>query len=246
MKRPLVILLVASLLAAVAGFASAQIDDRARDFLEGLNDRFDIDIDTVDQTARVTTFLPDGTPVPVTSRTILDYVNRRAATFTEVAPGMQAIMLFKDGKVSMRVAGVPLPMPVPPDAAESFEEMFEPAAWSGLKEGDIATYDGPVTYGDLLAGEQVSYTTTHEIDGQEKPATTRFVFASDDALLGYLIETDDGGPLLIVLDAPATGGYLTAMSYSMYVQDGETWTLMNKTEFTEYLVNEPIDESLFE
>ncbi len=232
--------------ATLVSLAAAQIDDRARTFLEGLNQRFDTDVTTLDQTSIVTTYMPDGSTVSATIRTVIDYVQRRAATVTEVMPGMEAIMIVKDGQMTMKVPGMPMALPAPPEAAESLEALFEPPAWPGFKDGDRATYDGQVAYGELLAGEQVSYTTKHVLDGEETDYTTRFVFGPDGAVLGYLVESPDVDPLLMVLDAPATGGYLAGLDASLYLPDGGGWKLSATMEFLEYKVNEPIDESLFE
>lgn len=235
------------LLAAVlAPLATAQIDPQARTFLEGLNERFDTDVTTLDQTSIITTYMPDGTTATMTVRSVIDYVNRRAATFSEVMPGMEAVMVLKDGQVTMKVPGMPMSLPVPPEAAESLEALFDPPVWPGFKDGDTASYDGQVSYGELLSGEQVSYTTKHVLDGNESDYTTRFVFTADGAILGYLIESPGVDPLLMVLSEPATGGYLAGLDASLYLPDGGGWQLSSKMEFVEYTVNAPIDESLFE
>lgn len=234
------------LAASLAGVATAQIDDRARAFLEGLNEMFDTDVSTLDQTSIITTYMTDGTNVSMTVRTVIDYQQRRAATFSEIAPGMQAIMILKDGQVTMTIPGMPMAMPVPPGAAEQLEALFDPPAWPGFKDGDRATYDGQVTYGDLLSGEQVSYTTRHVLDGDESDYTTRFVFTSDRAVLGYLIESPGIDPVLMVLSEPATGGYLAGLDASIYLPEGSGWKLSSTMEFVEYTVNQPLDETLFE
>lgn len=240
------LLLATLLLSILTGIAAAQIDDRARAFLEGLNERFDTDITTVDQTSIVTTYLEDGSTVEMQMRTVLDYEKRRAAMLTEVMPGMEAIMILQDGQISMKIPGMPFALPMPAGSDEMMAGLFDPPAWPGFQEGDRATYDGPVSYGNLLAGEQVSYTTMHLLDGEQEEYTTRFVFGPDGAVLGYVVETDDVDPLLMVLDEPATGGYLAGMSASLYLPDGGSWRLSSTMQFVEYKVNEPIDETLFE
>ncbi len=237
---------VALLAAALISLAAAQIDPQARTFLEGMNDRFDTDVTTLDQTSVITTYMPDGTTVTVTIRTVIDYVNRRAATLTEAMPGLEAVMVLKDGQVTMKVPGMPMSLPVPSEAAESLEALFDPPAWPGFKEGDTASYDGQVSYGDLLSGEQISYTTTYLLDGTESDYTTRFVIGPDAAILGYLVESPDVDPVLMVLSEPASSGYLAGIDGSLYLPDGGGWKLSSRMEFVEYTVNQPVDESLFE
>lgn len=241
-------LLAASVLLATSllGVAFAQIEPRARTFIEGMHAMFDTDVSTLDQTAVMTTFMPDGTDMAMTIRTVIDYVNRRAATFTEVMPGMESRMLIKDGQATMTMTGMPMALPVPPDAAAELEALFDPPVWPGFKDGDVATYDGQVSYGDLLSGEQVSYTTKHVMGGQETDYTTRFVFASGGAVLGYVIESPGNLPIMMVLAEPASSGHLAGLDASIYLQEGGNWNLSSTMEFVEYQVNEPLDESLFE
>lgn len=246
MPRRLRSLLFATLL-ALASLAAAQIDDRARTFLESLDDNFDTDVTSLQQTVATTNYMPDGSAITANMQTIVDYVGRRARMTTQVAPGMESVTLYKDGTVTMSLSGVPLDIPSTPEMAESLETLFAPPAWPGFKEGDVATYDGHVSYGDIVAGEQVSYTTKHQLTpGEESDYTTRFVFATDGAVLGYIVESPGVAPLLMVYDEPARTGYLAGFDANLYVREGDGWRLTSRMEFLDYRVNEPIDEGVFE
>lgn len=240
--------LLAATLLALATLAVAQIDDRARTFLESLDDNFDIDVTSLQQTVATTTYMPDGSAITMNVETIVDYVGRRARMTSQIAPGMDSVTLYKDGTVTMSMSGVPLDIPSTPEMAQSLEALFEPPVWPGFEEGDVATYDGHVSYGDILAGEQVSYTTKHTLVAGEEPAnyTTRFVFASDGAVLGYIIESEGVEPLLMVYDEPALTGYLAGFDANLYLREGDGWRLTSRMEFIDYRVNEPIDERAFE
>jgi len=232
----------------LAGIASAQIDARARELLEGLMARFDLTVNTVDDTTKATIYDEDGNVVAeAISRTIRDFVNRRAATIYEAAPGMTLTTVLKDGQVRMTMTGMPMALPVPPGTADNLEALLEPTVWGGFKDGDVATYDGHQSYGDLLSGDQVSYTTTEDTGfAGVVTTTTRFIFTPTGGLYGYYLESEDSPPVMFVYDEPLEGGYLVGQNSNLYSLNGSEWKLTTRFEAIELKVNEPLDETVFE
>ncbi len=227
--------------ASVLSLASAQIDDRARALLEGIQPASVQEIDTLDQTMVITSYMPDGTTQEMSSRTVIDYVNRRLASFMEIAPGMSTRTIYQDGKVTMTMPGMPMALPVPPGVAESLAETFEKPPAVFLKDTDKATYDGPVDYG-VLKGELVTYTTT--MPGSSEPVTMGYVF-DGGKLVGTRMEAD-GTEMVSVFDSPISQFTSSAFDNTTYMLQDGTWTKASHVHFEDSIINEPIDESVFE
>src|SRR5690625_7431476 len=116
------------------------------------------------------------------SHVVIDYENERAAIITETM-GMEMVMRFVDGNMSMVMSGMVLPLP--PGSEDAFDGIFEDVTYDELLdyEGDTATYDGVVSYADVLSGHQVSYSGNAQIAGPaglpDDASDLRFLF--DDA-----------------------------------------------------------------
>ncbi len=227
--------------ASILSLASAQIDDRARALLEGIQPATAQQIDTIDQTMLITNYLPDGTTQEMTTRTVIDYVNRRLASFMELGEGMTTRTIYQDGKVTMTMPGLPMALPVPPGVAESFATTFDQPAGVFLKDTDKATYDGPVDY-EVLKGEQVTYTTT--LPGSTQPVTMGYVFG-DGKLIGTHM-AGDGQEMVSVFDSPISSFTSSGFDNTIYNFQNGTWTKSGHVHFEESKINEPIDESIFE
>ena len=245
MKRPpnrLPAVVLALVLAMTAFVASAQVDDRARVLLVGLGPPAGEPVDTLQQTMVMTLHQQDDTQMR--TRSIFDYVERRAAIETEVAPGMVATVLVVDGQVSMRMGGMALPLP--PVMAESFEGIFDRDPGEALPEGATASFDGPVAYGgDLLAGDQVTVRGAALVAGVEGSDESRYVFDGDGRLLGVVSETDEG-LFATVFDEPFAGSGVVGHSAVMYLLDAAgTAERFATMAFEDVLVNEPIPEGTF-
>jgi hypothetical protein len=225
------------------GLASAQIDDRARELLEGLHGGDHDVVRTLDQTM-VATVQAQGMERTVRTRTQVDFEGRRAAIDTEVAPGMSARIVIVDGEARMTMGGVS--MALPPGMGDAYEGMFErePAL---LAEGVTATYDGYQSYGDLLAGEQVTLHNAAGLPGMEGAAAQRLVFDDDGRLLGFVTEVPETGVMIGVLDAPQTGNPFVGKDATIHLllPDGTTQPFM-RLVFEDIRVNEPIDPAAFD
>lgn len=234
--------LLALVLALTASVASAQVDDRARALLEGLVPPAGETVETLQQTMVMTLHQQDD--MEVRTRSIIDYVTRRAAIETEVGPGMVATVVIADGQVRMLMGGMALPLPGA--LAESFDGVFDRDPGDALPEGSTATFDGPMTYGDLLEGEQVTVRGASLVAGVEDDEESRYLFDGSGRLLGVVSEADDGLLVVMVFDEPFTGSGVVGRNATMYLLDGAgTAERFATMAFESVLVNEPIPEGTF-
>src|SRR5690606_36926244 len=152
-------------LLALAGSAVAQIDARSQALLDGLmQDQQAAAVETLDQTM-VMTMYSGGTETVSSTRTVIDYVNRRAVIFTDLGEGMMARLVPVDGVTTMRMEGMPMAIPVPPGMGSAFDAIFDPAQTLSDDPDATAVYDGQVSYGDLVSGQQVTYTASYDVMG---------------------------------------------------------------------------------
>lgn len=238
--------ILAATILTVVSLAQAQVDDRARALLEGITPQADAEIHTLHQTMVLTNHLPDGTTQVMQSETIIDYDTRRAATIMDVGGGMLATTRYVDGKLSMTMTGVPMALPVPPEAAEAFENIFESPNQPILHEGASATYDGHQAYGDLVEGEQVTYVGNWSLQGLPEGSSARFIFDGAGLLLATVTVSPGSPTVLMVYDEPLDGEHLSGASGSLYTEEGGDWVLTSTLTFETWRINEPIDETLFD
>jgi outer membrane lipoprotein-sorting protein len=238
-RRLLILLALAT--AFLVSSATAQVDDRARALLEGLRPTEVEAIETLDQTTVMIVEAQGGTEVR--SRTVLDYVGQRARIDTEVAPGMTATVLIVDGTLSMVVGGMRLPLP--PELGEEFGDIFETDPNDPLAGIDSATFDGRVTYADLVAGDQVTVTGAAEVAGLDGSGDTRYVFADDGGLLAVATEGDAGATILMVFDQPLRGSPVVGRSATMYELRGDQAQRMATIRYEDVRINEPIPDDTF-
>lgn len=235
------LLAIVLVLATLASTATAQVDDRARALLEGLQPTEAEVIETLDQTTVVTVEAQDATEVR--SRTVVDYVGQRARVDTEVGPGMAATVLIVDGTLSMNVGGMRLPLP--PELGEQFADIFETDPNDPLAGIDSATFDGPVAYGDLVSGDQVTVTGAAEVAGLDGSGVTRYVFANDGGLLAVASDGDDGATILMVFDQPLRGSPAIGRSAAMYELRGDQSQRVATIRYEDVRINEPIPDDMF-
>lgn len=234
-----------SIVLLAIGLAFAQVDDRARELLESLNPEGRvIDIATLDQTITMTMY-QGGDELVTTTRMVIDYAGQRAAAVNEVM-GMSTTMVHRDGATVMKMNGMTLP--VPPGMDAIFEGAFEETGSADfLDDPDaVATYDGQVSYADVLSGQQVTYTGDFGVPGLGVEATTvHFVFDDGGRLIGQRIPTEGMDMLFVFTGEPKLAGS-AFYDGEMYELSGDTATLFATIHYDEVKVNEPLDESLFE
>lgn len=231
------------------GFAAAQIDDRSRELLEGLSAAAEgFEIDTLDQTMVMTIPPQEGMGEIVTrTRMAIDYAGRRAAIVTELGDGVSTRMVHQDGQTTMRMPGMPMAMPVPESMAGAFESVFEPPTMNLLdQEGVTATYDGEVSYADVLSGHQVTFSGAFDPTGLGEGTESKLVFDDAGDLIGAA-STVDGEVIVMVYNAPFDPAQpLATRDMTMYEIVGDTATLYATMTYEDVRVNEPLDEALFE
>lgn len=235
--------LVAAFMAALLACAFAQeIDPRGVALLEGIGGAdMPEQIDSMDMTFSSTTYV-EGEEFATRSRTVIDYVNERAAIISEVM-GMETRMILADGQAKMSVMG--MTMPLPPGADDQFQSIFDQSTPTSLIEtADRITFDGPVNYGDLLVGDQVTYEGNAGVYGLPESPVFHYVFDADGALLGMHLPSESG-EMLMVNKEPVRD---TLMSYDMlvYMLQGGEWTLAQEMTLESLEYNVEVDASLFQ
>jgi len=226
--------------------ASAQIDDQARALLEGMASQAGAapDIQSLDMTSTMTIYGADE-PLVNESRTVIDYAGQRAAIVSAVM-GMTTTMRYVEGTMTMSMNGMTLPLPPGMDAA--FADIFETGSAGDLLSDPeaVATYDGEVSYADVLSGRQVSYTGDFGVPGMQVDATTiRFVFDATGRLIGMVVPQDASDMVMVFVGEPRVDGALFYDQDMYEVKDGAA-TLYAEMRYVDIALNEPVDETLFE
>jgi len=242
-SRPLTSLALAAtlLVAALLSTASAQIDDRARTLLEGLQPATKTEVRNVEQSVTTTTFLDAGHTAESKATTVIDFENRRLSMTTEM-PGMTSHVVLVNGVATVTTTGVPGKQQLPPEAAAQLAKEFDQADPIVLGPGDGATDDGVVSYGDIVSGDQVTY-TTHDETGN--PTTTQYLF-QDGKVLAVHMSVAGAGEILVLYDKPVDTQAFMAFDSTTYVRTGDEWKKISRTHVEAIAYNVTLDESLFE
>ncbi len=244
MTRTVARAVLSTLVAAIlCSSALAQIDAQSQALLDGLWAGGSAEpLESIDQTV-VTTMYMNGEEMVTSSRTVIDYVNRRAAIFTDMGGGMMTRMIHVDGVTTMKMEGMPMALPVPPQMSSAFDSIFDQPQTVAQDPNATAVYDGEVSYGDVISGRQVTYTATY--DGT--PMTSKMIFDDAGAYVGMVMDGEDGSTIVMVFDEPVSGsGPNEPRAMSMYdFRDGVA-TLTSRTTYENVSVNQPLDETVFE
>ncbi len=237
-------LLAALLLVAATAFATAQeIDPRARELLEGVGGAPTDEIRNMDVTT-LTTITVEGQTISSGSRMVIDYENRRMVVISE-AMGFESTIRIADGEATMLVMG--MEMPAPPGTADDFEAMFDQGTNTNfLDAAESATFDGPVDYGGLLVGDQVTYVGDASLMNTPEATVMHYVFDANGAMLGAHMETGDGEMLMVFAEPVSGDAFAPAMDMSMYMLTDGAWQLFSTVEVQNVVIDGEIDESLFE
>jgi hypothetical protein len=156
---------------------------------------------------------------------------------------MVATVVIQDGQARMVMSGMALPLP--PALAESFDGIFDRDPGELLAEGSTATFDGPMAYGDLLEGDQVTVVGASLVAGVEDADESRYVFDASGRLLGVVTDAD-GERIVMVFDEPFTGSGVVGRDATLYLlDDAGTAELFATMAFEDVRVNEPIPEGTF-
>jgi hypothetical protein len=235
--RPSVLIVVAALLVS---FAAAQIDDRARSLLEGIQPAPGETVETLQQVMVMT--LHQQGDMEVRTKTVIDYVNERAAIETEISPGMVATIVVADGQVRMAMGGMSLPLPAA--IGDEFADMFDADPNDPLAGIESASYDGVQSYGDLAEGEQVTVRGAVAIAGVDDAEVARYLFDGQGRLVAVVVDSSDG-MVLSVFDEPVTGSTAVGSNATLYLETAAGYERFATMRFEQVLVNEPIPEGTF-
>jgi len=219
------------------GLVQAQIDDRARGLLEGLQTTPENRIDTLESV--VFTIVP-GFEQRVHS--VLDFVNKRAWIQTEVMEGLVATLVIVDGRVSMRV-GQQLVPPMP-GLFEEFIDLFSDVTSDPLEGIERASFDGEVSFGELVTGFGVSIEGESALVGLDVSSRAQLIF-NGDGKLAAVLSNAEGMALLIVFDEPFSGNTALAQGFVMYQVSGDSYEPLMQTMVESVTLNQAVDEALF-
>lgn len=234
------------LILTVAGSALAQIDAQSQALLDGLAQAQQGDaVQTIDQTMVMTVYV-DGNETVSSTRTVIDYANRRAVIFVDIGDGMLTRMVHVDGVTTMHMTGMPMAMPVPPGMDGMFASIFDPVQTLSDDPNAKAVYDGQVSYGDIVSGQQVTYTATYDLLDTPTESTSRFIFDDAGEYIAQVMEGSDGSETIMVFDPPTTDNQFVARGSTMYAFKDGVGTITARTVFEDVSVNQPLDEALFE
>ena len=232
--------LAALILLLVASVATAQIDARARELLEGLLASSSTDtVDTLDQTM-IISLTEQG--MEVRTRTFVDYVGRRALIESETM-GTVISFVVKDETVFMSVMG--MQMPAPPGIAPDIAGIFDRDLEAFDLDARTVTYDGTVSYGTLVTGEQVTVTGPPLVAGasDESDAGT-YIFAPNGDLLAIATESE-GTTILMVFDEPVDGDPRVGRSAVLYDVSRGGSSQLGAIRFENVVVNGPAPDGVF-
>lgn len=244
--RPTAVLRVAVFLVlAFASSALAQIDAQSQALLDGIATQQGPDIDTIDQTMVMTIYNAGDDEIVTSTRSVIDYVSRRAVIFTDIGGGMLARMVHVDGVTTMHMEGMPMAMPLPPGMDGAFATIFDPAEALSDDPNAKAVYDGQVSYGDILSGQQVTYTATYDVAGTPTETVSRFIFDAGGQYIGSVFDGSDGSLTIMVFD-PSDDDLLVGRGSTMYDFKDGVGTMTTRTTYENVSINQPLDEALFQ
>jgi len=234
------------LVLALGGSALAQIDAQSQALLDGLMATQQQEaIDTIDHTM-VTTLYSGDTETVTSTRTAIDFVNRRAVIITDLGGGMLSRLVHVDGATTMHMTGVPMALPVPAGMDVVFDTIFDPQEALSEDPNATAVYDGQVSYGDIVSGRQVTYTATYNIMGKDEVSVSRMIFDDAGAYIASVSEHPNGTLTITVFDEVANGAMFYARGSTMYEFKDGKGTMSTRIEYQNVTINEPLDEALFE
>lgn len=243
--------LAAALLALLlAAFAGAQADERALHLLEGMQRADPWAGETIETVEMVVVMVSHGAPAfESRTRTVVDYVGRRALIVSDLGDGTVTVLRVVDGQVSMSVAGEEIALP--PGMAALYDAVFDAPATDLDPAASGARYDGMRAYGDLVEGEQVTVRGAALLPagfeaagafGEESEAA--LLFDAAGRLIATVVETVEG-KLLGLVDDPDETATLGWSSWTGYWLRPDGPELAMSVRYDLLRVNQPIADGTF-
>ncbi len=197
----------------------------------------------------------EGEEVAFEMSVLYDLDEKRVYQTTSINGEEVSVLRFVDGKATMTIAGMDGEMPAPAELEaqlqqqldESFSKLImDPTVTLG--DAELVSCDGFQTYGDVLAGEQITMRVKAGEDSALQavsPGTLIRVILTEGQMRGTFQEISQLGPTLIVFDFTPNGeGQPTRIVMQQYSWDGSVAEATGTTT-VDYSYDVPIDESLF-
>jgi hypothetical protein len=243
-------LLPFALLSLLFAGAAAQVDERARELLEGAHqDAEAVEYRTLEQTMTMIWYEPDGTVASeMTVHTAIDVADRRVAVSSFEGGELTFRMVYSDGEGMMFTPETGFAT-APPELAESFLLMLDLPAVQSWDDYEAASYDGHQTYAGIVTGEQVTLRGIKSpipVPGLDAALDIRLLFDDGGRLIASISEAAELGTMLMVFDEPHPARPLSLQSVTTYLLDRDAVVLVSRTIFEDVRFDEPLDERLFD
>ena len=155
---------------------------------------------------------------------------------------MNATIVVADGQMRMIVSG--MTVPPPPELGEQFGDVFAGDPNDPLAGIESASFDGAVSHGDLVSGDQVTVRGEARVAGLDQSEATRFVFGDAGGLLAVVTESSEG-TMAMVFNEPVTGSPAVGRSAVPYRLQGSDAERFATIRYEDVRINEPLADDLF-
>ena len=193
----------------------------------------------------------------VCTQSAIDYLKRRMAVriTAREEPLYNSNMVYQDGRIyatdfeTDKLVVMPAAQAKP--VAKTLEKTFNTVMQGNFTPDQFERthYDGPVSYGKVLSGEQVSATVklpfTDLKSSDPKPTTMRLVFNKNKTLLGTITPTDGGAWLSVINQPQAKLTPTQFFNTTNYLLKDKKPILMSKNRVVRSEFDKPLDEKLF-
>ena len=241
--------------------AWAQLDPKAAPFLTSLDYSNTFQgaskPKTLSFTLCVATYQSGKAEPEICTSSAVDYVKRRIAVHTtsREEPLYDVNVVYQGGRVYATDFPSGKLVPMPAAQAKPLEKMLE-KSFDTVVQGNFTPdqfertyYDGPVSYGKIIRGEQVSATVklpfTDLESSDPKPTTVRLVFGKNKELLGTIAPTPEGELLSVISNPRAKPTLAQFLGTTNYLLKGKKPVLTSKNRLVRFQFNKPLDENLF-
>ena len=236
----------------------AQLDPRAAPFLDyGSALEHEAKPKTLAYTLCTTTYTDSKAESEVCTRSAVDYVQRRMAVRTTSSGGAdyKSDMVYQSGRVYITDFSTGKLELLPPAQAKPIEKTLKKTFDAAVQGNFIPDhferthYDGPVSYGDIISGEQVSATvklpSTNSENSGPKSTTVRLIFGKDKELLGMVTPVAEGGMLTVINHPQAKMTLAQFLGTTSYQLEHGKPVLVSKDRIVKFQFDKPLDEKLF-
>jgi hypothetical protein len=249
-RRLLMVSLV--MLSVSSGPPGVAADERGTRLVSPYTATFTKPLRTIDQVLTLTSFEGDkrGT---WRGRIVVDFERRSFAAITlerkkETDEPEEGLIVVGDKTYKVRYKRKEPDVKEAPSRLDSVARIVRQASFRQFMAIAVssARFDGPVKYGDVLQGDQV---TTVSTDGRK--AEVRLVFDPGGRLLGKVVDAPEAGKRQLqvtrLAEAAGPGDYAKLVNARIYLYDEEKSqaTLVAERRVDRIVVNQPVDPAVF-